>query len=36
VVFVEEPEPVPSSTIVTSLAGVMAGARGARQVQALI
>ena len=36
VVFVEEPEPVSSSTIVTSLEGVMSSARGARQVQALI
>lgn len=36
VVFVEEPEPVPSSTVVTSLEGVMSAARGARQVHALI
>jgi serine phosphatase RsbU (regulator of sigma subunit) len=36
VVFVEEPEPVPSATIVTSLEGVMASTRGARQLQALI
>lgn len=36
VVFVDEPQPVPSATIVTSLEGVMTAARGARQVQALI
>ena len=36
VVFVDEPEPAPGATIVTSLEGVMSAARGARQVQALI
>jgi phosphoserine phosphatase RsbU/P len=36
VVFVEEPEPVPASTIVTNLAGVISSTPGQRHVQALI
>lgn len=36
VIFVEEAEPVSGATIVTSLEGVMAASRGARQVEALI
>jgi serine phosphatase RsbU (regulator of sigma subunit) len=36
VLFVEEPEPGPNATIVTSLEGVISASRGARQVEALL